>query len=263
VSVFGVEVFAGLLAWHVVALAIVYAAAFFVKGVFGYGAIPVLIVAGSFLVEPHHAVVLAAVTNLATHVQYLPRGFRHGKTDLVLSLAVYLVPAIAIGVWVFAQLDGASLSVLAGAIILASVIADARGTLDPLAPWVRQNTRIAAPVFGTFAGLVSGIVGSGAIAFITLYVRIFAQDRHSFSATIILVTAVILVWRTAALTYAGEITWVIVGEALLLLPGGLLAGWIGARVASRLSDRLFFRFYRAVLVLGAALMMLRGLFAGG
>lgn len=257
-SLFGLEIFAGLPAWQLCLLAAVYAAAFFVKGIFGYGAVPILIVAGSMLLEPHHAVVLAAVSNLATHAQYLPDGIRNGQRALVVRAALFLLPAIAFGVWVFTRLEGASLSILAGSIILFSVIADAQGWLKPLEPWVLAHPRISGPAFGTTAGLISGIVGSGAIAFISLYVRIFEQERMGFRGTIILVTAVILVWRTSVLTFAGEITFSVVGEAALLLPAGLLAGWIGGRVSRKLADATFFRAYRAVLCLGAALMILRG-----
>ena len=239
-------------------LAMVYGASFFVKGVFGYGAVPILIVAGSFVVTPHQAVVLAAVTNLMTHLQYMADGIRSGQRGLVVRLAVFLLPAIAVGVWIFARIDGGALSILTGTIILASVLADAFGLLDPLAPFVRRNVATVGPAFGTVAGLISGIVGAGAISFISLYVRVFAPDREGFRATIILVTAVILCWRTAMLALAGQVTGTVVAEALLLLPAGLLAGWAGARLSRRLSDRGFFSAYRMVLIFGAGLMIVRG-----
>ncbi|MBM9593169.1 sulfite exporter TauE/SafE family protein [Roseitranquillus sediminis] len=243
----------------IVALVLVYSASFFVKGIFGYGAVPILIVAGSFVITPHQAVVLAAVTNLMTHVQYMPDGLRHGQRGLVVRLAIFLLPAIAVGVWIFSRIDGASLSVVTGLIILLSILADAFGLFDPLAPFVRRNVRTIGPAFGTVAGLISGIVGAGAISFISLYVRVFAPDRQGFRATIILVTAVILVWRTAMLALSGHLTHTLFAEALLLLPPGLLAGWIGARVSRRISDRGFFAAYRAVIALGAGLLILRGL----
>ncbi len=261
-SLFGLDLFAGIALWQLALLAVVYAGAFFVKGVFGYGSVPILIVAGSALVEPHHAVVLAAVTNLFTHAQYIGDGWRHGRRGLVARAAIFLLPAIAAGVWVFSRLEGTSLSILAGAIILLSVLADARGWMKPLEPWVRANPRLCAPLFGTTAGLIAGIIGAGSIAFISLYVRIYEHSRQGFRATIILVTTVILFWRTSVLTFAGEITWTVAGEALCLMPGALLAGWLGARFSKRLGDAAFLRAYRGVLILGAALMVLRGVLAG-
>jgi uncharacterized membrane protein YfcA len=236
----------------------VFSSAFFIKGVFGYGAVPLLIVAGSFVVEPHHAIVLAAMTNLMTHIQYMPEGIANGQRALVVRLGIFLLPSIAVGVWVFGQLDGAALSMLAGAVILGSVFADWRGLLDPLAPWVRNHARVATPIFGVIAGLISGIIGAGAVSFISLFVRIFAPDRQGFRATIILVTAVILCWRTLVLSIAGQVTLTITLEALILLPGGAIAGFLGARLTRRLTDKSFFAAYRVLLMLGAVLMFYRG-----
>jgi len=239
-------------------LVALYAAAFFIKGLFGYGAVPLLIVGGSFVVTPHHAVVLAAVANLLTHVQYMPDGLRLGQVKLVAWLAVFVVPAIALGVWVFARLDGGNLSVLAGAIILGSILMDWFRLLDPIAPFVRANVRMVGPAFGLVSGLISGIVGAGAIAFISLYVRIFAPDRQGFRATIILITGVILLWRSIVLTFNGLIDLTVLGEALVLLPGAVLVGLFGRYVSARISDRGFFTAYRFVLLFGAAMMIARG-----
>tara|TARA_R110002094_G_scaffold108429_1_gene106402 strand:+ start:992 stop:1780 length:789 start_codon:yes stop_codon:yes gene_type:complete len=257
-TLFGLTPFADLSVAQLIMLFAVFSGAFFVKGIFGYGAVPLLIVAGSFVVEPHHAVVLAELTNFMTHIQYMPEGIARGQRTLVIRLGIFLLPSIAVGVWVFAKLDGAALSMLAGAVILGSVFADWRGLLDPVAPWVRNNARVAAPVFGVIAGLISGIIGAGAVSFISLFVRMFAPDRHGFRATIILVTATILAWRTLALGIAGQVTLTIALEALLLLPGGAVAGLLGARVAKRLIDANFFSAYRILLMFGATLMFYRG-----
>lgn len=261
-ELFGITPFDGLSSWQIAALALIYLGAFFIKGIFGFGAVPLLIVAGSFVVEPHHSVILAAVTNLLTHTHYMPEGWRNGQRALVGRLIIFVVPAIAVGVVVFARLDGDSLSVLAGIIILGSILVDALGLLDPLAPMVRRQARIVGPVFGVITGFISGLVGAGSIAFVGLYIRMFAPDKQGFRATIILMTAVIMVWRTIVLVGAGLITTALVAEALTLLPGALLSGAIGARLSNRLTDRGFFTAYRAVLCAGAALMIWRGATGG-
>ena len=258
-NILGLEPFLDAAPWQIAVLAATYAGAFLVKGVFGYGAVPILIVAGSFVLEPHHAVVLAAVSNLTTHLQYLPEGLREGRRGLVWRLAIFVVPAILVGVWVFARLEGDGLSVIAGAIILFSVGLDGSGILEKLAPYVRERAATIGPIFGILAGLMSGIVGAGSVAFLSLYIRVFAGDRVSFRATTILMTAVILVWRTCVLTAAGFVTATVVLEAAILLPFGVLAGWLGGRLSGTMSDRAFFAAYRTVLVLGAGLMVWRGL----
>jgi len=254
--------FAGLHAVQVALLVALYAAAFFIKGLFGYGAVPLLIVGGSFLVTPHHAVVLAAVANLLTHIQYMPDGLRRGQVRPVAWLAVFLVPAIAAGIWVFAWLDGPGLGMLAGAVILGSILIDWLRLLDPLAHFVRANMRVVGPLFGVVSGLIAGIVGAGAVIFVSLYIRILAPDRQGFRATIVLVTGVIVLWRNLVLALRGFIDLTLFLEALLLLPGALLIGLVGRRAAARMSDRWFFAIYRIAIALGAGLMILRGAASG-
>ena len=251
--------FMGLSGLQIAALVAVFAGAFLVKGMFGYGAIPLLIVAGSFVVAPHHAVLLAAVTNLMTHVQYLPEGLRHGQRRQVARLALFLMPTIVAGVWVFARIDGSRLSLLAGMVIMASVLVDWLRLLDPLAPFVRANVRVVGPVVGTVSGLISGVIGAGAISFLSIYVRMLAPGRHEFRATILLISGVIMTWRVFILVMVGLVDATILTEALLLLPVGLVAGLVGQRLFGMMNDRMFFDGYRLVLVMGSALMILRGL----
>lgn len=251
--------FAGLAGAQIAAMAAIYAVSFFVKGMFGYGAVPLLIVAGSFVVEPHHAVLLAALTNLMTHAQYLPEGFRHGHRRQVAWLALFLMPSIVAGVWVFARLDGSNLNLLAGLVILVSVLVDWFRLLDPLAPYVRANVRLVGPVVGTVSGVISGVIGAGAVSVLSLYVRMIAPGRHEFRSTIVLISGVILLWRIFVLTLAGFVDLTLAAEALLLLPVAVAGGFAGQRVFGLMNDGVFFNGYRLVLVLGSALMVVRGL----
>ena len=53
----GIPIFPEMTGLEIAALAAIYASAFLIKGVFGFGAVPLLIVGGTFVVEAHHAVV--------------------------------------------------------------------------------------------------------------------------------------------------------------------------------------------------------------
>ncbi len=258
----GIPVFEDMTVLQVAALAGVYASAFLIKGVFGFGAVPLLIVGGTFVTEAHHAVVLAAVSNLLTHIQLMPHGIRHGRRQLVLRLAIFILPSVILGVWIFGQLSGPDLTALAGAIILMSMVMDQFRLLDPLHPFVRRHERVAGPTFGTLTGLIAGVVGAASIAFASLYIRVFVTDRHEFRSTLILLIAVVLTWRTTMLGAGGHITWAILIEAAILLPFGLAAGFAGGKVTDRMSDGDYFTWYRAALSFGAILMIYRGLIQG-
>lgn len=258
----GIALFEGMTGVQIAALAAIYASAFLIKGVFGFGAVPLLIVGGNFVTDAHHAVVLAAVSNFITHLQLIPSGVRQGRRKLVFRLAIFILPAVVVGVWIFGRLSGPDLTALAGAIILFSMILDQFRLLDPLHPLVRRHEPVVGPAFGTITGLIAGVVGAASIAFVSLYIRVFVTERHEFRATLILMIAVILSWRTAMLGAGGHITWVILLEAAVLMPGGFVAGYIGGKVTDRLSDGDYFTWYRAALSFGAILMIYRGLSQG-
>jgi uncharacterized membrane protein YfcA len=122
--------------------------------------------------------------------------------------------------------------------------------------------RSSGPAFGTITGLIAGVVGAASIAFVSLYIRVFVTERHEFRATLILMIAVILSWRTGMLAVSGHVTWVILLEAAVLLPGGFVAGYLGGKITDRLSDGDYFTWYRAALSFGAILMIYRGLTQG-
>jgi uncharacterized membrane protein YfcA len=258
----GIPIFPEMTGLEIAALAAIYASAFMIKGVFGFGAVPLMIVGGTFVVEAHHAVVLAAISNLMTHVQLMPNGIRHGRKPLVLKLAIFVLPAIILGVWIFGRLSGPNLSVLAGAIILMSMAMDQFRLLDPLHPLVRRHQGIVGPVFGTITGLIAGVVGAASIAFVSLYIRAFVPGRQEFRSTLILLIGIVLMWRISVLGVSGHVTTTILIEAALLLPFGLVAGYLGSLVTERLSDGDYFTWYRAALSFGAILMIYRGLSGG-
>lgn len=258
----GIPLFPDMSTAKIVALATIYASAFLVKGVFGFGAVPLLIVGGTFVIDAHHAVILAAITNIMTHVQLMPNGIRNGRRPLVFGLAIFVLPAIVFGVWVFGRLSGPNLSVLAGLILLLSMAIDQFRLLDPLHPMVREHQRIVGPVFGMLTGLIAGVIGAASIAFASLYIRVFVTDRHEFRSTLILLVGIVLLWRILMLSVGGHVTATILVEAALLLPIGLIGGYAGGAVAKRLSDGDYFVWYRVTLSVGAILMMYRGLSGG-
>jgi hypothetical protein len=81
VEIAGITLFADMSGAQIAALAVVYASAFLIKGVFGFGAVPLLIVGGNFVTDAHHAVVLAAVSNLRHASPAYPDGRAAGAAQ--------------------------------------------------------------------------------------------------------------------------------------------------------------------------------------
>ena len=74
-TVVDVPLFEGVSDVGILLLVALYFLAFVIKGIFGFGAIPPLVVFGALITEPHHAVLLAAVAISARNCSSSPRAF--------------------------------------------------------------------------------------------------------------------------------------------------------------------------------------------
>jgi uncharacterized protein len=258
VELFGVSPFGGFTEVQVAAIVLLYLVAFFLKGMLGYGAVAALVAGGSLIIPPHHAVVLAAVANAYTQVQFVPSSLREGDRQVALRLVFWTMPAVAAGVWLFAQAGAPGLSLLIGLMILALVVAEVAGLFRRLEPVARRHQRTAGPVVAGTAGLVGGIIGAGAIVLLSLYVRMLCPEKLRFRGTILLIGNVFVFWRLAVLALGGLVGAQVLVEALLLAPVSLTAGWLGGTLVRRLPAPLFFRLYQALLIAAALLLIARG-----
>lgn len=258
-EIFGLSPFAGFTTWQTVGLLALYFVIFLLKGVFGYGITAALVVGGSLVVPPHHAVVLAALTNLLNQVQFLPAGIRDGDRKAALYLNWWVLPAIAVGVWLFTTMDSRGLDLAIGLFIFALVLVETLGLMHRATPWVAARARVAGPVAAVFSGLIAGFIGAGAVIFLSIYVRILCPEKVRFRATMVLISTIFSIWRVALLVVAGLLTATIALEALLLVPLAGIAGWLGTRAMMRLPGGMFFGLYQAMLLAAAALLVWRGL----
>ncbi len=257
-TLLGTTVFDGLSAWQFGAVLAAYALAFTIKGVFGYGAVPPMILMGSLVMPPHHAVLLAGLVNLASQGLLLPDGLKHGNRRLAGRMILFIVPALVVGVFVFQRLDPARLQLTVGLLLLAILLADGTTWRDKLTPLVDRQRGLFSAASAIIAGMLAGIVGAGAMIFLSVYLRTREGDRLAFRGTIILVTSAILVWRTVLLVAADLVTRSLLLEALLMLPLSAAFLQFGRAVARRVSNEAFFKAYRVLMITAAALLVVRG-----
>ena len=255
-SVFGIPVFEEVSVVGLCLLAMVYFAAFTIKGAFGYGAVPILVVFGALIVGPHHAVLLAAMSNLFTHIQFVPESLRAGDRRLAGGLMLIYLPTIAVGIWVFGRLEPSWLNVIMGGLMVLVVGAEALNLFRRFEEPIRRRASVIGPLLGAVSGLLVGIIGAGGVAFMSLYVKILCPEKRLFRATILLLVSFILVWRIAILGISGFITGPLIVESLILLPVSMSAGMLGTRVFSRMTNNRFFAAFQIVLLSAASFLMI-------
>lgn len=255
-ELFGIPVFAGLSAAQVSGLAAVYFTAFLLKGVFGYGAVSMMVVGAALIIPPHQAVVLAAVANFYTQIQLIPRSVREGDRQVAGKLVLWTLPAVVIGVWLFASMEARWLGFAIGLFILFLVISEIFGLIARLAPLVQRHTGIAGPIAATAAGMIAGFLGAGAMVFISVYVRMLCDEKLLFRGTMILVGTIFVIWRFIVLVVGGLVGIAVLVEAAILAPLGFASAYLGGRLVNHIPNALFFRVYQGILIL-AALMLVR------
>lgn len=251
--------FPGVAGWQIAGLCLAYALAFLVKGVFGYGAVPPVIVVGSLLMDPHEAVILAGLVNLASHLLLVPQGIRTGDRALAGHLTLFILPALAVGVVIFESLPTDGLQVTVGAALLAILFLEGSPAWRRLEPVAARRHRAFSTVSAVITGLLSGIVGAGAMIFLSVYLRTRIGDLLVFRGTVILILTAILVWRTVLFLGAGLIDTTIALQALVMLPVAAAGLMLGSRLARTASDAAFFTAYRIFLIVASLLLIARGL----
>lgn len=256
-SLFGLPVFVDLPTLNLVLLGVLYFGAFFIKGLFGYGALPPIILFGAFLTAPHHAVLLGSVANAYTQLQFIPVSIREGDWRIAGRIIVFFFPAMAFGVWVFSIVDANALAILMSLVILLIVGGETLNLFARLQETARTRFRIALPVLSAATGLAMGMIGGGGLIVISVILKVMTDSARTFRGTLLALATAMIYWRIGFLALLGFITPSLLLEALLLLPLTSAGGYVGARMFGRLTDERFFKLVRILMLVAAATLLIR------
>ena len=248
------------LSWATLAgIAVVYFLAFAARGAIGFGAIAPAIVLTSWLIPPHHAVLLAMIAATIPQLQMLPEGIRDGDWKVCRPVFLALALSIAAGVWLFAALSSDGLSLALGAIMTIIIILDMGQWLSRLAQKVDMRTYPMAFSLATAIGLVTGVAGAGGMMMLSVYLKHACRDHISLRATAILLGTMLTLWRVLATAAIGLVDWRLIVESALLMPVVYVGIWIGTRWFRGMTPKTFYRVFQAVLLVSAVGLMLEGL----
>lgn len=241
------------------AVVVIYAVTASVRGALGFGAVAPAIVFSSMILEPHHAVLLALATGVWAQVQLVPFGLKHGDWSISLPLLLASIVTIAAGVFVFKKLDTGWLTVLLGAAMMAIALMDRYRLMDRLAR--RTDLRRFSIAFGlsALAGFIAGVAGGGGMYLYSVYLKFACPTPTLMRGTSILIGSVFIFWRLAVAVMFGLVSWRLMVESLVMLPVSLAGAWAGIRFFQRADAARFYGAFQAVLILGALLLLWKGL----
>ncbi len=242
-----------------VALVLIYFVAFLIRGVVGFGSNTPAVIFGAWILPPHDAVILSLVASVLSQGQMLPQGMRHGDWRIAWPLIAGSFLSIIVGVWIFAHLEAAWLTLVMGVLLATAMLADMLRMTERLSSWFDLRAPFFAFVLAAFAGLFATIAGAGAMYFLSVYTRWACPNPMSFRATNILVAALFNFWRAGAVAVAGLFTANLLIGGALLTPVALAGGWLGRRLVIHMPERHFYRSVQVLLILAATSLAWKGI----
>ena len=239
----------------------IYFLSFFIRGTLGFGSAMPAVLGGVWFMPPHDAVILALLTSVFAQIQLLPQGFRDTNWRIAKPMIAGMIVSIAVGVWIFASLDAAWLTIVLGACLSAAVIIDIGGLAKRAARRVELGRASVAFGLATLAGLIAGVAGAGSNYFMSFYLRWTVPTPIAFRATNIILSGVMSLWRCVVTVIAGLITLTLVIESVVVMPAVFAGNWAGRIVAHRLSAERYFGFFRLLLLLASVALIWKGIAA--
>ena len=258
-SLFGHILFDGFATGDLVFVGALYFGACFLKGVFGIGTMPPLVIFGAWVFEPHDAVIVATLANAATQFQFVGDMRRDAERKMALPMIVAYGLTLIVGVWIFGRLDVSGLSVVLGLCLGGLIAAESLGLVAVAVRRLEGLVPALGMFLGAIGGLLAGVAGAGGIVFLSLYIKTKVSNARRFRATMLLISTVVLSWRILILAVAGFITVPLMMEGLFLLPLALTGAWLGSRLFRAIGDDRFLRYFNVVLMMAAASLVWRGM----
>jgi hypothetical protein len=237
----------------------IYFAAFMGRGALGFGAIAPAVTLTSFLIPPHHAVLLAVLTATVPQLQILPDGIRHGDWHVSRPAIPALLITIPLGVWLFSRISSDAFSLVLGAGISAIVIMDATKGLDRAAKRIDIRKPSVAFFLSAITGLIAGLAGAGGIMMLAVYLKHACRDYVSLRATAALIGTLLIFWRLISTIVAGLIDLQLISEAALLVPVVYVGVWVGTHFFRKMDARRYYNLFQGLLLLSAIALMIDGI----
>jgi len=232
---------------------------FFVRGALGFGSNMPIVLLTTWVLGPHHAILLVALTSGIAQIHLLPQGFRDTDWTVARMLAIGMMAGIVIGVWIFAGIKADWLVLLLGGLIILIILMDRLRLIERLRRVVDLRSPILASVLAATSGTIGTISGGGGLYFLVVYLKLVCATPGALRSTNVFLSGSFMIFRISLLAYAGLFTPNLFLEAFIITPAVLLGSWAGTRLFRALDPKRFYNLIQIVLLAAAAALFVRGL----
>ncbi len=252
--------FSGIPIWAIVCVLVAHFLGFFIRGAFGFGSNMPIILLTTWLLGPHHAVVLVVVTASASQFHLLPQGLKTADWPVTRPLLAGMVVGVSVGTWIFTKLEADWLTLLMGGLITGIVVMDRFRVLEHLTRVIDLRARVVSMTLALISGLVGTISGGGGLYFLIVYLKLACETVSGLRGTNLILSGLFILVRLVLLIWAGFVSWSVAMEAALLMPAVLLGTWLGTRCFHAIDSKRFFSALQFVLLAMAIALAVKGAF---
>lgn len=253
------EPFKGLSLAAILGVVSIYLVTFGIRGAIGFGALAPAVVFSSWLLPPHHAVLLALITATISQIQLLPMGIRYGDWQVSRPIMVAMAITISLGVWLFVRLSTHWFSLVLGIVMSIIVVLDFTKVLHKAASRINIRSFAVSFSLSAIAGLFSGLAGAGGMMMLAVYLKQACRDHVSLRATAALLGTLLVFWRLGAVAVAGLLTRKLITEGIMVLPAVYFGVWLGSRYFRSATPKRYYQLYQFMLLLSAVGLVIKGL----
>jgi uncharacterized membrane protein YfcA len=249
--------FGGIPVWEIAVVFASYFLGFFIRGAFGFGSNMPIVLLTTWVLGPHHAILLVLLAVFVAQVHLLPQGLRTADWRVTRPLIAGLMIGAAIGTWLFTETSATGLTLILGLLVGAIVLTDSFHLLERLAKVVDMRAPWVTSGLAFVSGGVGALGGGGAIYFLVIYLKLACATPAALRGTNVVLGAALMAGRMAFVAVAGLISLRLAIETALLLPAVFLGTWTGTRYFRAASPARFYAALQALLLCAAVALVVK------
>jgi uncharacterized membrane protein YfcA len=250
--------FAGIAWWAIAGVFAAHVFGCFIRGAFGFGSNMPIVIITTFLLGPHHAVLLALLTTAVAQLNLLPTAMKDADWPVARPLMIGLFMGTTLGTWLFTILSAKWLVLVLGVLLCVIVLMDKFKFVERLTRHMDLRSKRMATGFAFTGGAMGGLGGGGAFYFLVVYLKHACATATALRGTNVALSLLVMVTRMTVVILAGRMTLSLLVEGLLLTPFVIAATWYGAHVFRTSTSARFFAALQILLLAGAIALIVKG-----
>lgn len=255
----GVAPFVGIGWWAIAGVFAAHGFGCFIRGAFGFGSNMPTVIITTFLLGPHHAVLLAMLTATVAQVNLLPTALKDADWPVARPLMVGLLVGTTLGTWLFTILSATWLVLVLGVLLSVIILMDSLKLVERLTEHVDLRSKRVATGFALTGGAMGGLGGGGAFYFLVVYLKHACATATALRGTNVALSVLVITTRMIVVILAGRMTLSILMEGLLLTPLVAATTWYGAHLFKTTTPARFFAALQILLLAGAIALIVKGI----